>query len=168
MLELISAHRCTLAWTPNLALQFLAWRVNPADRVGLDLSSVRALINCSEPVRLSIIEEFVGAYSAYGLAPTAVQSCYAMAETVFAVTQSHVTVGGRRCIWVDRNAFRKEKLARAVPRDVPGAVSFVSSGRCLPGTQVWTVSNAGDNLDPGKVGEIVICCESILSGYYNR
>src|SRR5262249_43833586 len=41
MLELISTYRCTLAWVPNFALQFLARRVRPEDRSGYELSSLR-------------------------------------------------------------------------------------------------------------------------------
>ena len=168
MLELMSAHRCTLAWIPNFALQFLARRVKPVDCAGLELSCVRTLINCSEPVRLSSIEEFFAAYSAHGLVPTAMQTCYAMAETVFAVTQSDVNAAGPCCIWVDGTAFRKERVVHVVSRDFPGAISLVSSGRRLPGTHIRIVSDAGEDLDSGKVGEIVIRCESMLTGYYNR
>ena len=51
MLSLMSEHRCTLAWLPNFAFQFLARRVRREDVAGVDLSSIRMLINCSEPVR---------------------------------------------------------------------------------------------------------------------
>jgi len=62
MLELISSYRCTLAWVPNFALQFLARRVRPEDRSRYELSSLRALINCSEPVRAASMDEFIAAY----------------------------------------------------------------------------------------------------------
>jgi acyl-CoA synthetase (AMP-forming)/AMP-acid ligase II len=58
------------------------------DRKSFDLSSLRMLINCSEPVRAQSMEEFCAAYADCGLRPNVLQSSYAMAENVFAVTQS--------------------------------------------------------------------------------
>jgi fatty-acyl-CoA synthase len=168
MLELISAYRCSLAWIPNFTLQFLARRVRPEDRSRFDLSCLRALINCSEPVRASSMDEFLAAYPMAGLRPNVLQSCYAMAETVFAATQSDVSKAGPCRTWVDGESFRKQKRVRSVAKDSPGAVCLVSSGSCLPNTQVRIVSPEGTQLDPGGVGEIIIRCDSMLDGYYNR
>jgi fatty-acyl-CoA synthase len=167
MLELIGTQRCTLAWVPNFALQFLARRVRPEDRAEIDLSSLRALINCSEPVRASSIDEFSSAFTSQGLRPAALQSCYAMAETVFAVSQSDVTAPGPPRIWIDAIGYRKQGLVRPVSSDIQGAICLVSSGRPLRNTRIRIVSETGENL-VGKVGEIVIHCDSMLDGYYNR
>jgi fatty-acyl-CoA synthase len=51
MLQIISEYRCTLAWMPNFAFQFVPRRTPRSRWAQYDLSSVRALINCSEPVR---------------------------------------------------------------------------------------------------------------------
>lgn len=167
MLELISKEHCTLAWVPNFALQFLARRIRPDDRAEIDLSSLRAIINCSEPVRASSMDEFASAFSSHGLRTTALQSCYAMAETVFAATQSDVSEQGPRRIWVDATSFRKHGVVKIVSKDTPGAICFVSSGRRLHGTEIRIVSETGKDLI-GRVGEIVIRSDSMLSGYYNR
>lgn len=53
MLQIIGEYRCTLAWMPNFAFQFVSRRASQDHRTPYDLSSVRALINCSEPVRAS-------------------------------------------------------------------------------------------------------------------
>ncbi len=168
MLQLISNHRCTLAWVPNFTLQFLARRVRPADRSTLDLSCLRALINCSEPVRASSMDEFLTAFANAGLKANVLQSSYAMAETVFAVTQSDVTGAGPSRIWVDGETFRKGNRALPVSKSTSGATCLVSSGSCLPSTQVRIVSDEGEELAPGSVGEILIHSDSMLDGYYNR
>src|SRR5262249_17851235 len=92
-LEMAHAHRSTLCWLPNFAYQFMARRVHEDDRRQLDLSSLRAVINCSEPVRAHSLEEFYRAYQEQGLSRSALQSSYAMAENTFAVTQSGVHNG---------------------------------------------------------------------------
>ena len=168
MLEIMSMERCTLAWVPNFALQFMARRTRPEDSYGIDLSSVRALINCSEPVRASSIDEFVSAFSNHGLHRNAVHSCYAMAETVFAVTQSDVAAPGPSRIWLDGNALRRQGVVRVVASSAPDSLCLVSSGRPLPNTRIRVVSNAGEDLGISRVGEIVVQCDSMLTGYYNR
>ncbi|HEX2226666.1 MAG TPA: AMP-binding protein, partial [Candidatus Binatia bacterium] len=76
MLQLISDCGCTLAWVPNFALQFLARRVPPDGRGAYNLSTLRALINCSEPVRAQSMDEFSGAYRRCGLSGEALKSSY--------------------------------------------------------------------------------------------
>jgi acyl-CoA synthetase (AMP-forming)/AMP-acid ligase II len=169
MLQLIAQYRCTLAWIPNFTLQFLSRRVNAQERDGLDLSCLRALINCSEPVRPNSMDEFRRAYGGCKLQPNVLQSSYAMAETVFAVTQSgmHDQPGPVR-IWVDSDSLSQKKVAIPVAANTPGATCFVSSGRCLPGTQVRIASDTAADLPEGGVGEILILSDSLLDGYYNR
>jgi len=169
MLKLISDYRCTLAWVPNFTLQFLARRVPPDSRAAYDLSSLRALINCSEPVRAKSMDEFLGAYASCGMRANVLQSSYAMAETVFAVTQSGI--GGQpgpRRLWISRERFRNKHIARPVGEGAENAMCFVSSGQCLPGSEVRIVSSTGQVLPEGRVGEILVRSDSLFDGYYNR
>ena len=169
MVQLISEYRCSLAWIPNFTLQFLARRVRAEDRSRCDLSSLRVLVNCSEPIRAASMDEFIDAYQCCHLQPHVLQSCYAMAETVFAVTQSGLNERPDPVrIWVDAEAFRKEHVARTLAPKTPGAVCFVSSGTCLPDTHTYVVSATGERLPSGHVGEIVIHSDAIFDGYYNR
>jgi fatty-acyl-CoA synthase len=167
MLQLISDYQCTLAWVPNFTLQFLARRVRQEDRSNYNLSTLRAMINCSEPVRAQSIDEFVAAYEPYGLKPNAVKSSYAMAENVFAVTQSDVSAAPAR-LWVDIKQLSEKQLAVPVSENAAGSLCFVSSGQCLSGNKVRIVSSDGRDLSDYEVGEIVIQSDSLFDGYYNR
>src|SRR5439155_15030396 len=123
MLELISEYRCSLAWLPNFTFQFLARRVPREDRSGFDLSCLRAVINCSEPVRCTSMDEFLSAFADCGLQPNVLQSSYAMAETVFAVTQSGTNgQTGPERIWVDGEQLFAQQKAIPVEKTQPGAV----------------------------------------------
>jgi len=169
MLQIISQYKCTLAWVPNFTFQFLARRVRSEERSAYNLSCVRALINCSEPVRASSLDEFLRVFSASGLRAVALQTSYAMAETVFAVTQSPVNGQDEPVrVWIDAEIFRKDHRAVPVSSRDPRAVCHVSSGRCLPGTRIRVVSETGEDIADGGVGEILIHSDSLLSGYYNR
>jgi len=169
MLQIISEYKCTLAWMPNFAFQFVPRRTPQSRWAQYDLSSVRALINCSEPVRISSMREFQRAFASIGLKSGAMHSSYAMAENVFAVTQSDISrQSGPACIWADGQPFRSRHLIAPVAAETPGSICFQSSGRLLPNHEVRIVSDSGELLDDGHVGEILIRSDSLFEGYYNR
>ncbi len=169
MLEIISEQKCTLAWLPNFAFQFVARRSPPSQWANYDLSSARALINCSEPVRASSMLEFENAFASSGLKRGVLQSSYAMAEDVFAVTQSNIqTPAGPPRIWADGQQFRSAHRIVPVAECTPGAIAFTSSGRLLPRHEVRIDSVSGAKLEAGFVGEILIKSDCLFNGYYNR
>ncbi len=169
MLQIFTAHKCTLAWLPNFAFQFVPRRTPKERWPQYDLSSARLLINCSEPVRMSSMNEFYDAFAPCGLKRSALQSSYAMAENVFAVSQSGIQgKAGPEVIWADGQHFRGEHFIAPVAEGSAGAVCFTSSGRLLPGNEVRIVGAAGDRLAEARVGEIAIRSDSLFEGYYNR
>lgn len=169
MLQAIDEHRCTLAWQPNFAFQFLARRTPREQRDSFNLSSLRALVNCSEPVRATSIDEFRQAFAGTGLLPGAISASYAMAENVFAVSQSCVgEAGGPRRIWALQSTFRSDHRVVPVDATTPGAICFVSSGKLLPGTQVRLLAEGGDELAAGYVGEILLRTDCLFEGYWNH
>ena len=166
MLEIISEYKCSLTWMPNFAFQFVPRRTPQARWVQHDLSSLRALVNCSEPVRASSMLEFRKAFS---IRDGVLQSSYAMAENVFAVTQSDIHQPfGPRIIWADGREFRGAHRIVPVPAGSSGAVSLMSSGRLLPNHGIRMVSDSGALLGNGKVGEILVRSDCLFEGYYNR
>ena len=169
MLQIFTDYKCTLAWLPNFSFQFVPRRTPQERWSNYDMSSVRALINCSEPVRASSMNEFYTAFAPCGLKRSALQASYAMAENVFAVTQSGIDgKPGPEVIWADGQRFRAEHFIAPTPESSPGAVSFTSSGQLLPGNRVQIVSDSGEVLESGYVGEIAIQSDSLFQGYYNR
>ena len=169
MLQIIGEYKCTLAWLPNFAFQFVPRRTPQNRRAQYDLSSVRALINCSEPVRANSMREFQKAFAASGFKSAALQSSYAMAENVFAVTQSNIDrEDGPAHLCADGPQFRGAHRIVPVAEGTLGAVEFTSSGRLLPNHQVCIVSDSGAVLGEGCVGEILVKSDCLFDGYYNR
>ena len=164
MLQVVNDFRCTLAWMPNFAFQFVPRRTPQKRWAGYDLSSLRAVINCSEPVRASSMSEF---QNAFGIQNSALQSSYAMAENVFAVTQSDLEKGPAT-IWADGAQFRSAHRIVTVPPTTAAALSFTSSGRLLPNQRVKILSDSGEALTDASVGEIAIESDCLFAGYYNR
>jgi len=164
MLQIVSEHKCTLAWMPNFAFQFVPRRTPKNRWDEYDLSSLRLLINCSEPVRASSMTEF---QAAFAIRRGVLQSCYAMAENVFAVTQSDIA-RDPVTIYVDGQHFRSAHRISPVDKYTKGAVAFTSSGRLLSNQQVRIVSESDAVLSDHQVGEIVVKGDCLFEGYYNR
>lgn len=163
MLQVVSQFRCTLAWMPNFAFQFVPRRTPQNRWADYDLSSLRLVVNCSEPVRARSMREF---QDAFGIGDGVLQSSYAMAENVFAVTQSEITRPGPSVIWVDGKNFRSAHRIVPVAEGSEGTLSFTSSGRLLPNQSIRIVSDSGFATE--LVGEIQIKTDCLFEGYFNR
>jgi acyl-CoA synthetase (AMP-forming)/AMP-acid ligase II len=166
LLSAVSDHRGTLSWLPNFAYNFCAAKIREDDLHAVDLSSWRAVINCSEPMRLSSHEAFLERFRPHGLRPEALATCYAMAENVFAVTQggidSPVTVDR-----VDPRSLVGDRIARPADSDAP-SLPMLSAGRPIPNTQVRIFDEKRRELPERQVGEIAILSDCMLTGYYHR
>lgn len=158
----------TLCWLPNFAYNFLATRVREGDINGLDLSTWRAAVNCSEPVMTESHQMFRERYATYGFNPAALTACYAMAENTFAVTQ-----GGIDSVLavdvVDRAQIMDTREAVPAENDA-NARTFVSNGRPVSDCEIRIVDE-GDwsvTLPERRVGEIALRSNHMLSGYYKN
>ncbi len=167
LLHAIHRHRGTLCWLPNFAYNFLATRVRRSALDGLDLSSLRAVINCSEPVRHESHLAFLERYRAYGLDENALHTCYAMAENTFAVTQSALDRPPRLDV-IDRAALMEQRIAQPSDARNGPTVTMVSCGIPISNTEVRVVGADRHDLPERHVGEIALRGTSMLSGYYRR
>lgn len=162
----ITKYQGTLCWLPNFSYNFCAQKIRPADLEGVDLSSLRAVSNCSEPMRQASHQAFLNRFEPYGLKPSAIATCYAMAENVFAVTQGGIDKPVTYDA-IDQEAFQKEKMARKAAAGRASIVT-VSAGTPLANTQVKVIDEQGNELPDRQVGEIALKSDCMLSGYYHR
>jgi fatty-acyl-CoA synthase len=167
LLSSVHTYRATLCWLPNFAYNFLATRVDDEALEGLDLSSLRAVINCSEPVRHDSHCIFGERFEPYGLRPSALATCYAMAENTFAVTQSEIGTPPRLDI-IDRDTLMEKRLAQPSEATNGPTVTMVSCGTAIPNTTVRIVNTERQDLPARYVGEIALLGDCMLSGYYHR
>jgi acyl-CoA synthetase (AMP-forming)/AMP-acid ligase II len=151
----------THVWLPNFALGHLA-RSCADDAGRYDLSSVKHLVCCSEPVLKATVDDFVTTFSASGITPDRFQNCYAMAENTFAMTSTRQ--GPIRFLTVDQELFRQEHRVRPSGEGRPVA----SAGVPLPNIRVQIRSDAGEVLPEDHVGEILIHSDCMLDSYHNN
>jgi len=167
LLRAIHDHKGTLCWLPNFAYNFLATRVRKSALEGLDLSSLRAVINCSEPVRNESHVTFANRYTDYGFNPDGLHTCYAMAENTFAVTQSDLSKP-LSVDYVDRKTLMEQRIAQPTNQTNGAVITMVSCGRAIMGTEVRIVDAERRDLPDRHVGEIALRSNCMLTGYYHR
>jgi fatty-acyl-CoA synthase len=165
LMQSVSQYKGTLSWLPNFAYNFCAQKIRDRHLEGVDLSSWRAIINCSEPVRYESHQAFYEKFKSYGLRENVLQSSYAMAENVFAVTQSSLA-GSPRVERIERDAFMSERVIRE--SNAENALTVMSSGRPLSNVQIKIVDEGGNEMQERLIGEILLKSNCMLSSYYNR
>jgi fatty-acyl-CoA synthase len=154
-LRQVSEHGGTLSWHPNFAFAFMANRVSDKSIEGISLSSLRGLVNCSEPVTYDSQHAFAVRFEGWGLSEDVFKGCYAMAETTFALTHGNSDDPG----YVD---------SVGPSRSGGPNQTYVSVGRPLPGVEMKIVDPDSDVEKPEReVGEILARSPFTFRGYFN-
>lgn len=166
LMQAVSTYQGTLSWLPNFAYNFCAHKVRERDLTGVDLSSWRAVINCSEPMRWESMTAFYERFAGCGLRESALATCYAMAENVFAVTQGGIDAPPAR-LRLDAEALQGQGRAEPEQEGRP-ALTMLSAGKPIEGVDVRVVDTNGLDMPPGRVGEIALKSDFMLSGYFHR
>jgi fatty-acyl-CoA synthase len=166
LLQAVSHYKGTLSWLPNFTYNFCAQKIRDRDLTGVDLSSWRAISNCSEPMRWESHQAFYERFKGLGLEYKALKTCYAMAENVFAVTQ-----GGMDAPVVyediDRDSLQVEKVARPAVPEKP-VVRMLGAGKAIANTVIRILDSKGQPLPDRHVGEVALKSDCMLTGYYHR
>ena len=166
LMQAVSQYKGTLSWLPNFAYNFCANKIRERNLEGVDLSTWRAIINCSEPVHAESHKLFAEKFEKFGLRPQALQTSYAMAENVFGVTQSSLE-HGPTVDEIDRESFMTNRVATAPIAGRP-SMKMLSSGHPLENTKIRVVNENGEDIPDRLMGEIMLQSNCMLTGYYNR
>jgi fatty-acyl-CoA synthase len=164
LFHLMSKYRATFCWLPNFAFAYLAAQKERVNRT-LNLAHVRAWINCSEPVREHSIQAFTEAFSGLGVQSEHCQASYAMAENVFAVTQTPL---GRAPATFSRLSVEGTSLDQRLTSYNLLDDRYVSSGRSLDDTAFRMKRGNGDLCGDAVAGAIEIRGESLFCGYWGK
>jgi len=161
LLKYVARYHATFCWLPNFSFSYISQRREMTREYRLE--TLRAWINCSEPVRHKSINEFVNAFANCGVKRESLQTSYAMAETVFAITQSEL---GRELTTIPRNQVRHANqvysdLAFDLVDDV-----YVSSGKPLADTQLKILAPDSSICPELVPGEIHVRTPALFSGYW--
>jgi len=166
LMRAVSQYKGTLSWLPNFAYNFCAQKVRDRDLEGVDLSTWRAVSNCSEPMHLESHQAFYERFRKYGLRYESLTTCYAMAENVFAVTQGGIDAPVAMDE-VDRDRLQIEGVACPA---IAGKASLkmLGAGKPIQNTSVQILDNRGHPRKVRTIGEIALKSDCMLTGYYHR
>jgi acyl-CoA synthetase (AMP-forming)/AMP-acid ligase II len=143
-LEACSRVKATLTVAPNFAYELVLRRAKPA---ALELSSLRSMLNGSEPVHRATIDRFEATFAPFGLRRGAVRPVYGLAENVLGVT------------------FQAEGAPDA---DVATEQRVVPSvGTPLRGVTLVVRDASGDPVPEGVEGEVTVRGPMVMSGYFD-
>ena len=159
LLRAIDQHQATHVWLPNFA--FLHLVRGASRRKTFNLASIEAFVSCSEPCKDSTFETFRQRFEPCGLRAAALQTCYAMAETVFAVSQS---LGDHpRQLRIDRQSLFG--LGAVQLSDAAEAPVILSNGPPIDGVKIAVMR---DSMPMGEleIGEICIEAGFMFTEYY--
>ena len=163
--EDMGAARASLSWWPNFAFALLADRHGAAAGAvpPSSLEGIRAIVNCSEVVMPSSMDRFAEAFASSGFRANSIQASYAMAENVFAVTQTD-GAGPRR---VDVDGTRLEPGGRPLAVALAPSTRRVlaSSGRAIRDVGIRIVDEGRREVSEGVVGEIAISGPFLFAEY---
>ncbi|MFF5363269.1 fatty acyl-AMP ligase [Streptomyces scabiei] len=162
-LRLLAAHPRALSAAPNFAYDYCASTVTEAQKAGLRLGGVHALINGSEPVRPGTADRFHAAFAAQGLAAGTHCPSYGLAEATVFVSAARPG-DPVRAFALDRDALAAGRALPARPDD-PRAVLLAGCG--TPAGQRIRITDPVSRAATadGEVGEIWVRGPNVGRGY---
>jgi 1-acyl-sn-glycerol-3-phosphate acyltransferase len=161
----IHRHAGTLSAAPNFAYDLCARKLQDADLRKLDLSSLRAAFNGSEPVSADTLEAFAARFASHGLRREALTPVYGLAESSVGLTFPPLGRGPLIDV-VEQERFLSGGEAIPASAGDPRAMRIVSCGRPLPGHQVRIVDANGREVADRTEGRLEFRGPSATSGYF--
>ncbi len=162
--EVISKEKATATFSPNFAYNVLAEKIDEEELEGLNLSSLRIMVNAAEPIRHDSHEKFIARFKKYGLNPNALAGLYGMAEVTLGAT---LTTPGKPIpeLSVDRNELSRGFMKPANDKSVVRVC--VSSGHPINECDLKVVDEKRNEIEDGIVGEVAVTSISMFDGYRN-
>jgi len=160
----IATYAGTRIFLPNFAFSHLTNCIDPD--ANFNLSSVKSIVNCSEPCRASSVDRFLERFGPCGIDPSSIHTSYAMAEAVFAVTYSSLDKKLKRKTFSE---FGSSSLATGEERFLfSHDESILSCGTVMPGTKVMISDGVGAPQDDGVLGEVCLHGPSLFEAYETK
>ncbi len=165
-LKAITKYRCAYSYAPPFAFDICMKRITPEEKKELDLSSLVAVVDGSEPVHYEGVKGFNDYFADCGLSPTAIRPGFGMAETVIMFSESK----GLEALCVDRHILESDGQLSLVDESTPDADKkyLVNLGSHMVDHEIAVMDENNQPLPEGTVGDIMISGPSVCQGYYRN
>jgi fatty-acyl-CoA synthase len=162
--DALSRYQATITVAPNFGYGLAARDMRAKPRA-LDLSNLRLAGSGAEPIDTETCAKFLDEGAAYGLSDTVICPMYGLAEATLAVSVCKPDEP-MKVEWIDRDALETEEIAVPSTPGSESARSLVACGDPIEGLEVVIKDRDGDDLGPGRVGEICLRGPSVMAGYW--
>ncbi len=159
--------RATFSASPNFGFALCLDKIPEASLEGLDLSSLRMIVNGAEPVSAQTLRRFIDQFGRYGFPARAMAPVYGLAESSVGLAFPPL---GRLPIVdrVDREQLSAHGLARPASPGDPKLLEIVACGQPLPGHEIRIVEAAGHELAERQEGRLEFRGPSTTRGYFHN
>lgn len=166
----VSQHKITATYSPNFGMKYYLNAIanNQESLVGLDLSSLRSIINGAEPIASEVCREFVEKLAVVGISPNCVKPSYGLAEASVGVS-SRKALAPLQEYFLNRRALAVgDPVVYVETESELETVSFIDLGPIFPSTLVQICGNDDQALPANYLGHVHIKGENVTKGYYNN
>jgi acyl-CoA synthetase (AMP-forming)/AMP-acid ligase II len=164
-LELASQRRSTVLCSPNFGFQHYLRQYAIKSPQGLDLSSIRMIMNGAEPISAEVCRRFVSTMAPHGLKPHTMFTVYGLAEATLAVSVPRLELP-IETVRLDPASLRAGERVREVVAHSGRSVEFVKLGQPVAGVELRIVDGSGAVLDERTLGHVHIRGDNVTQGYY--
>jgi 1-acyl-sn-glycerol-3-phosphate acyltransferase len=160
-------YRATFSGGPNFAFELCASRIPDEDLQGLDLSSLRFVVNGAEPISPQTLRKFTERFAKYGMNRGVPSPSYGLAENCVGLCFPPFGRGPK----IDR--IKRESLAKrgyAEPADAADAdaIEMVACGHPIEKNEVRIIDDAGRELGERQEGMLEFRGPSMTKGYFRN
>jgi fatty-acyl-CoA synthase len=166
-LQAMSKHKGTITAAPNFAYELCVRKISDKALEGVELSSMRVVMNGAEPVNPETLERFANRFTKYGFRREAMLPVYGLAEASLGVTFPPLD-RLPRVERVEREAFTAQGRAVPATEGDETAIAFVSAGKSFPGHDVMIVDEQGSEVAERVEGFLWFRGPSGTSGYFEN
>ena len=157
--------RATQLCSPNFGYKHFLKLFVRKGLPGVDLSSVKRILNGAEPISWDLCEEFLDALAPLGLKRNTMLPVYGLAEATVGVAFSAVGPEYGRVV-MDRHSLQIGETFRPVDETDPDAVSFVTVGKAIRDVDIRITDDNDAVLSAGHIGHIQLHGPSMTEKVY--
>ena len=157
--------RATQLCSPNFGYKHFLKLFVRKGLPGIDLSSVKLIINGAEPISWDLCEEFLDALAPHGLARNTMLPVYGLAEATVGVAFSPLGPEYERVV-MDRHSLQIGAPYTPVDPTHEDAVSFLKVGKAIRDVDIRIADDNDTPLEEGHIGHILLRGGSVTERIY--